>query len=145
MGTRTRLMYAGLALFSIGGLLGAAAALAADSRVPPPATTGPAAESGKVVGLLLGRTDNDIKIKPEGASEPQIYALAAPGGTADPRVAAAVKGAFPPNVVAVEWKLQAGQKVLTSFRQLLRPERNGAVIGTVMGKSALARRFRMST
>lgn len=136
MTTRTRLVYGFLAFFLIGSLLSVAAALAETPKTTPPAATGPAAQSGRVVGLFLGRDGNQIKVKPEGAAEPRMYALAAPGGTPDPKVAAAVKAAFSPNVVNLEWKLQAGQPVVTSFRELLRPARNGVAVGTVMGKSA---------
>lgn len=136
MTMRERLVYGCLATILIGGLLSAAAVLADAPKTTPPAATSPAPQSGKVIGLLLDHTGNDIKVKPEGAKEPQVYALAAPGGTADPKVAAAVKAAFPPNVVAFDWKLQAGQRVVTSFRELQRQERNGVVVGTVMGKSA---------
>jgi hypothetical protein len=136
MTMRTRLAYGWLAAILIAGLLSTAAVLADEPKTAPPPATSPAPQSGKVVGLILGRTGNDIKVKPEGANEPQVYALAAPGGITDPKVAAAVKGSFPPNVVSFEWKLQAGQRVVTSFRQLQRPERSGVVIGTVMGKSA---------
>lgn len=136
MTMRIRFVYGWLATVLIGGLLSAAAVLADDLKAAPPAATSSAPQSGKVVGLILGRANNDITVKPEGAKESQVYALAVPGGTPDPKVAAAVKAAFPPNVVAFEWKLQAGQRVVTSFRELQRPQRNGVVLGTVMGKSA---------
>jgi hypothetical protein len=135
MTVKIRFVYGWLATILIGGLLSAAAVLADDPKTAPAATS-PAPQSAKVVGLFQGRTGNDIKVKPEGANEPQVYALAVPGGTPDPKVAAAVKACFPPNLVTFEWKLQAGQRVVTSFRELQRPQRSGIVLGTVMGKSA---------
>jgi hypothetical protein len=127
---RRTLVQALTTLALVGGALVGLSARAEGPKTQPATASAPAAQSGRVVGILVTKGQADITVKPEGTQEARRYLLAPPGGSPDPKVQAAVKAAFEPNLVAVEWRLAEQQPVVTSFQQITR-EQTGVVAGTV--------------
>ena len=63
-----------------------ALALVADSAKVRAATPGKAAQTGKLVGILVAKSDTEIQVKPEGGGEAEHFLVAPPGGKAEAKV-----------------------------------------------------------
>jgi len=96
----------------------------------------PMGKSGKVVGILTAKTDTEITVKPEGKAEEQTFLLAPPGGAPSAAVQAVAKTLFIPNLVALHWKLQGDQPVITSLQAIMPKVRTGTVMGTIVGQES---------
>jgi hypothetical protein len=96
-----------------------------------------AAQGDKVFGIVTGKTDKDITIKAEGEDEAKRYLLAPQGGAPKTDLQAALKMAFPTNLVMFQ---SQGEKdpVLTGIQAIHSTTRVGAVAGTIVAVDAKA-------
>jgi hypothetical protein len=124
-----------LAGAALAGGMWVALALIADAAKVRAAAPGKAAQTGKLVGILVAKSDTEIQVKPEGGGEIEHFLVAPPGGKAEAKVLAELKGAFIPNLIGLEWRALEDQKVLTSMFVARPKQRTGTVIGTVTGCS----------
>lgn len=131
------LVAAGAALIAV--QTGAAGLQAMEPKSLPAPARGSAANSGKVVGILIEKTDKHLMVKAEGSQEAQRFLLAPEGGGAPKAdLQATLKTLFVPNLVILESQGQE-QPVVTSIHAVLPRTRAGVLIGTVVARESKPR------